>query len=196
MKKFLLGFLAALGLGLTLTTAKPVQADSVAIPFRDSAFLSYPYTDKDYPVYLFSPTDSYVPGLSAWKVTNTIKVQPYYPAPWENVIYPSEQAFEVGPNLWLTNMQAFLLPVGEVVSQPISKPEDSTAFGKIEATVSSETPVALWATHDYKTPVQWVAPNSGWHIIRYYYSDDSGLWFDLGSNQWIPAYYVNNQVYA
>lgn len=199
IKRWFIVLMAFVGLGLAGLSTQNVKADSVVIPYRDSAFLTYPkevlnvHNAIDFKV----DEESFVPSLSVWRTSNVVKVADWSPEPWANIIYPSTQAFEVGPNLWLTNTQAFVLPFNEIVNQPINQPPHG--YGNIfddhiHATVENDGPITLWATPSYETPVQWIQSGTDWEIKGYYYSDQTGLWFDLGSGQWLSAYYVIGKI--
>ncbi|GAF39252.1 hypothetical protein FC83_GL001832 [Agrilactobacillus composti DSM 18527 = JCM 14202] len=214
MRKKILGFilLVASALLLTVIPAKSVSAadDEVAFPIRDSSFLTL--NDNDYQQLLAGKlsyfnsdvTSSYVPGLSVWKLSNLFlgswsrggEADPWYR--WAQEIY------EVGPNLLLTNKQALRIPVDKVTNVGVGSylGTDAIKDGQFEiswvsnfiCTVKNNGPVTLWQSPDYLTPVQTVASGDKFTVNQVYFSYKSGLWFDIGANQWIPAFYLENNL--
>ncbi|GAF39254.1 hypothetical protein FC83_GL001885 [Agrilactobacillus composti DSM 18527 = JCM 14202] len=216
MRKKILGFilLVASALLFALIPAKSVSAadDEVVFPIRDSSFLAL--TDASYPKFLAhttnyfdtEPTDSYVPGLSVWKVSNAYKGNWFIPSVSTNNDYYTigyaDESYEVGPNLFLNNKQAIKIPVGEVTFKGLGMyhgigftsdlPWTMVYRSDYIATVQNSGPVALWQSPAYQTPTQWVDPGDSFTLNQVYFSYDSGLWFDIGANQWIPAYYLDS----
>ncbi|MCH4169800.1 MAG: hypothetical protein LKF36_01120 [Lactobacillus sp.] len=213
MKKKTMSFigLAVAALLFALIPAKSVSAadDEVAFPIRDSSFLtlndfsdSYQkFTSGQSSFFHSNIVDSYVPGLSVWQISKL------YTGPWDIMgsdpwYRIANEVYEVGPNLFLTNKQAVRIPANKVTYQNIGEYRgkdftDNSPWTMIFhsyyiATVKNNTPVTLWQSPAYQTPVQQVNPGDTFTINQAYFSYDSGLWFDIGANQWIPAYYLDN----
>ncbi|MCH4169798.1 MAG: hypothetical protein LKF36_01110 [Lactobacillus sp.] len=209
-KKFISFILLATSVLLfALIPAKPVLADDeVVIPVRDSSFLTL--NDPNYRDFLSKGVgffnsnpiaDSYVPGLSTWKLSKLYtgswgggEADPWYRF--------AREIYEVGPDMFLTDYQAIVIPANKITFKEIGvyrgkdfnddSPWKMIFHSYYIVTVKNNGPVTLWQSPAYQTPVQQVNPGDTFTINQAYFSYDSGLWFDIGANQWIPAYYLDN----
>ncbi|MCH4169799.1 MAG: hypothetical protein LKF36_01115 [Lactobacillus sp.] len=211
MRKKILGFilLVASALLFALIPAKPALADDeVVIPVRDSSFLTL--NEFNYQGLLSGErgyfnsnlvANSYVPGLSAWKLSRLYtggwaggQADPWYRT--------ARELYEVGPDMFLTDYQAIVIPANKITFKEIGvyrgkdfnddSPWKMIFHSYYIVTVKNNGTVTLWQSPAYQTPVQQVNPGDTFTINQAYFSYDSGLWFDIGANQWIPAYYLDN----
>ncbi|MCH4169696.1 MAG: hypothetical protein LKF36_00600 [Lactobacillus sp.] len=195
MKK-LLRFLSisALLVGLSLILQQPqtVKAETmVAIPVEDSSFVTAGKGVTPTKATQLQPTGP-VYGLSAWKIQATVPLTAYAgPKPWER----ASSAYEIGPDTWLVNGQVLVIPQGKVVTTPINFQTKKYGNNYVAGIVDNNGPVALWGSPNYTQQVGTVKPGSVWTITHYYAGTDGSVWFDLGDNQWIPAFYFNNNLF-
>ncbi|KRM32851.1 hypothetical protein FC83_GL000133 [Agrilactobacillus composti DSM 18527 = JCM 14202] len=214
LKKKTISFI---GLAVTalLLSLMPVQTTAAAnndviFTIRDSSFLTL--TSSKYQDLVqhkldsanVAVKDSFVPGLTVWQFSNSYSGYWSLPSedPWG--IGFANKIYEVGPNLFLSVKQTLQIPVGKITRDGLGVYSGSSAldntpwqiawFSKYTATVQNDGPVAIWQSPAYQTPVQWVNPGESYNINQAYFSYDSGLWFDIGANQWIPAFYLNGNL--
>ncbi|MCH4169695.1 MAG: hypothetical protein LKF36_00595 [Lactobacillus sp.] len=196
MKKlvWLLGLGALLvGLSFILQQPQTVNAETmVAIPVEDSSFVTAGKGVTPTKATQLQPTGP-VYGLSAWKIQATVPlISDRGPKPWER----ASAAYSIGPDTWLVDGQVLVVPQGKVVTTPINfQSRIFSGENYVAGIVDNDGPVALWGSPDYNQQVGTVKPGSVWTITHYYAGNDGSVWFDLGDNQWIPAFYFNNNLF-
>ncbi|MCH4171315.1 MAG: hypothetical protein LKF36_08820 [Lactobacillus sp.] len=201
MSKFrlslLLTGLAAITVCLFLRPSTVQAADEVAVPLRDTTLLTT-RPDVKHP-FAENPTiDNLqvlepVYGLTTWKINATKKSVPsaIKPQDWGD----AQEAYEVGDDTWLTTNQVLVIPQDQIVDRPSNFADTPSSYEFVAAAIDNNGPVALWNQPNYAgQPKRTVDPGTIWKIARYYCSPTGELWFDLGDNNWINAYYVANSL--
>ncbi len=193
----LLTGLAAITVCLFLRPSTVQATDEVAIPLRDTTLLTT-RPDAKHPFAEASAIDSLkvlepVYGLTTWKISATRKSMPssIQPEEWTS----AREAYEVGNDTWLTTNQVLVIPQDQIVDRPSNFSDDPGSADFVATAVDSNGPVALWSQPNYASqPKRTVDPGTIWKIARYYCAPTGELWFDLGDNNWINAYYVANSL--